>query len=215
MTDDFQAVERKRIAFSRAMKQYIAAGNKYLNPAPELGYEHLQECELLPNRFEILKRLPRHGRVAEVGVDRGDFSVRILETALPSELVLIDIDTGRISAENRHKLEASGVTQIIQGDSSTKIAELEDESFDWIYIDGDHKYDGVKKDIEAALPKVKKSGLLAFNDYTVWSPQSMFHCGVARAVNELCRNDGWRLVYLCLHSLFYNDVVVARIGAKL
>lgn len=215
MTDDFKAVESKRTAFARAMKKYIASGNQYLNPAPALGYEHLQECEVLPNRYEILKRLPRHGRVAEVGVDRGDFSLCILETAMPTELVLIDIDTDRIVAENREKLEASGITQIIQGDSSAKIAELEDGSMDWIYIDGDHKYDGVKKDIEAALPKVKMNGLLAFNDYTVWSPQTMFHCGVARAVNELCLSDGWRLVYLCLHPLFYNDVVIARIGAKL
>jgi len=214
MTDDFQAVEAKRVAFARAMKKYIASGNRYLDPAPALDYEHLQGCELLPNRYEILKRLPRHGRVAEVGVDRGDFSVRILETAMPSELKLIDIDTGRISAENRQVMEASGVAQIMQGDSSATIAELEDESFDWIYIDGDHKYDGVKKDIEAAARKVKENGLLVFNDYTVWSPQAMFHCGVARAVNELCRSDGWRMVYLCFHSLFYNDVAITRIGAK-
>lgn len=215
MTDDFRAVEKKRIAFAQAMKQYIASGNKYLNRAPVLGYEHLQGCEILPNRFDILKRLPRHGRVAEVGVDSGDFSVCILETAMPSELMLIDIDTGKITAKNRRNLEASGVAQIMQGDSSTKITELEDESMDWIYIDGDHKYDGVKKDIEAALRKVKMNGLLVFNDYTVWSPQSMGHCGVARAVNELCISDGWRLVYLCLQPLFYNDVVIARIGSKL
>ena len=214
MTDDFQAVEAKRVAFAREMKKYIAAGNRYLDPAPALDYEHLQGCEILPDRFEILKRLPRHGRVAEVGVDRGDFSVRILETAMPSELKLIDIDTGRISAENRPIIEASGVAQIMQGDSSTTIAELEDESFDWIYIDGDHRYDGVKKDIEAAAGKVKENGLLVFNDYTVWSPTSMFHCGVARAVNEFCRSDGWRMVYLCFQSMFYNDVAITRIGTK-
>jgi precorrin-6B methylase 2 len=183
-----------------------------LHPAPQLGYEHLAGCELVPDRLEILKRLPRDGVAAEIGVDKGEFSNQILKTARPRLLYLIDADTSRISETNRELLEQSSAARLIEGDSSSILSTLPDGCLDWIYIDGDHRYDGVVRDIEAAVQKIKRNGFLVFNDYTVWSPETMYHCGVARAVNELCIRDGWRLVYLCLHKMFYNDVVIQRMG---
>jgi predicted O-methyltransferase YrrM len=49
------------------------------------------------------------------------------------------------------------------------------ESIDFLYIDGDHTYDGVKKDFEMYAPLVRKGGIVAFhdivtkgNDHKVW-----------------------------------------------
>ena len=42
---------------------------------------------------------------------------------------------------------------------------FQDGSLDFIYIDGDHSYEGVKKDIQLWFPKVKKGGLVAGHDY--------------------------------------------------
>ncbi|HSG36832.1 MAG TPA: hypothetical protein VLA27_05270, partial [Paracoccaceae bacterium] len=66
------------------------------------------------------------------------------------------------------------------------------------------------RDIAAALPRLKPDGALIFNDYAVWSPTSMFHCGVARAVNELCLSSNWRLRYLAMQPMMYNDVMLVR-----
>lgn len=52
----------------------------------------------------------------------------------------------------------------------------EDQSLDFVLIDGSHQYEDVKADIAAWLPKMKKGGLLAGDDYN-WS-------GVSRAVRE-------------------------------
>ena len=53
-----------------------------------------------------------------------------------------------------------------------------DETMDFVYIDGNHKYEAVKADIEHWLPKVKKHCLLSGHDY--------HNCaGVKQAVNEL------------------------------
>lgn len=41
----------------------------------------------------------------------------------------------------------------------------EDESLDFVFIDGMHTYAAVKEDITAWLPKVKKGGILAGHDY--------------------------------------------------
>jgi predicted O-methyltransferase YrrM len=50
---------------------------------------------------------------------------------------------------------------------------------DFIFIDGDHSYEGVLSDIELYLPKLKPGGCVAFHDYV----GSSFH-GLQQAVNE-------------------------------
>lgn len=53
-----------------------------------------------------------------------------------------------------------------------------DNDFDFIYIDGDHTYEGVSRDLDLFLPKIKKGGIVAGHDYTNnWE-------GVRRAVDE-------------------------------
>ena len=41
---------------------------------------------------------------------------------------------------------------------------LKDNKVDFIYIDGDHNYEGVKKDFEMYSPLVRKGGIIAFHD---------------------------------------------------
>lgn len=53
----------------------------------------------------------------------------------------------------------------------------EDESLDFVYIDGSHDYESVKEDILAWIPKVKIGGVIAGHDYD--------HAGVKQAVDEL------------------------------
>jgi len=45
------------------------------------------------------------------------------------------------------------------------VDEFEDNSIDFIYIDGNHSYEDTKKDIELYLPKVKPNGYIAGHDY--------------------------------------------------
>ena len=59
-----------------------------------------------------------------------------------------------------------------------------DETFDLVYIDGLHTYDGVKNDIELYLPKVKKGGYIAGHDYN-----SKHFPGVKDAVDEFFTPD--------------------------
>lgn len=39
------------------------------------------------------------------------------------------------------------------------------ETFDWIYIDGRHDYDGVMIDFHATWPLLRKGGVMVFDDY--------------------------------------------------
>jgi hypothetical protein len=42
---------------------------------------------------------------------------------------------------------------------------IKNESLDFVYIDANHKYDAVKKDLELWYPKVRKGGVFAGHDY--------------------------------------------------
>jgi hypothetical protein len=41
---------------------------------------------------------------------------------------------------------------------------INDDSLDFVFIDGDHSYEGVKNDINAWLPKIKKDGFIIGHD---------------------------------------------------
>jgi len=43
--------------------------------------------------------------------------------------------------------------------------EIKDESLDYAFIDGDHSYEGVKRDITLWWPKVKKGGWIGGHDW--------------------------------------------------
>ncbi len=131
---------------------------------PMLMEKHLEKCRVLPCREAILRRMPVGGIVAEVGVETGRFSQSILEICRPSTLHLIDLDLQRFAIHDKFRSEIdAGVVYLHEGNSSSLLQEFTDGYFDFIYIDADHSYAGVKRDIQAAKSKIKEGGLLIFN----------------------------------------------------
>ena len=66
---------------------------------------------------------------------------------------------------------------------SMDAARLVEGDFDFIFVDGDHRYDGALLDIKTWLPRVKAGGVLAGDDYL-----HEFQ-GVIRAVGESFGDD--------------------------
>jgi len=65
---------------------------------------------------------------------------------------------------------------------STEAAGLfRDGFFDFVYIDGDHRYKPVQDDIRAWLPKVRRGGILGGHDYFGWTK---WNHQVKNAVND-------------------------------
>lgn len=61
-------------------------------------------------------------------------------------------------------------------------------SLDYVYIDADHHYEAVRRDIAAWLPKIKPGGLIAGHDFCEYPG-----FGVIQAVTErFSRIDVWR-----------------------
>lgn len=58
-----------------------------------------------------------------------------------------------------------GKTKLLKGLSVDMAKQVANESLDFIYLDGDHSYEGVTADLKAWAPKVKKGGIIAGHDY--------------------------------------------------
>jgi predicted O-methyltransferase YrrM len=115
----------------------------------------------------------------QIGAYTGDASVWLLDNILtdPSS-TLTDIDTWEGSDEREHKLISfSGVQDYynqrtekynnllsICSKSEYALPNLRD-SYDFIYIDGDHTAKVVAEDAEACWSILKPNGILAFDDY--------------------------------------------------
>lgn len=93
---------------------------------------------------------------------------------------------------------------IVTGNShSTEVqarvgAILKEESLDFLFIDGDHSYDGVKADHRNYSKLVKPGGLIAFHDIKDTPYHRRMSCEVARFWKELsgdkqefCSNTDW------------------------
>ena len=90
------------------------------------------------------------------------------------------------------------VVERFKGDSRVTVCRMtsdqwfdnqDDDILDWIYVDGDHSYEGCLRDLNNALSKVKKGGMILGDDFghvgARWQKP-----GVTKAVNEFClEND--------------------------
>ena len=187
-------------------------GRSLIRPAPQLRNDHLRDCIVLPTRIVLLEHLPHGGTVAEIGTLHGDFAREILRVANPHELHLVDKFIEPRAREMAEDPSLKGRVHVHEADSAEALKSFPDAFFDWIYIDAQHTYEGVKRDIAAAAAKVKSDGFLVFNDYTMWSYVEMQPYGVVPAVNEFCIEHDWGLAYLTLPDHMYCDVAARRMN---
>jgi SAM-dependent methyltransferase len=172
--------------------------------------ELLADCRVLASRLDIIAKLPQRGRFAEVGTLFGDFIVQVIEINRPSEVHLFDYSFESLRPENRARLGAFGHVTYHLGDSSTQLAGFADACFDIVYVDADHSYDGVLKDLHQALRVLKPDGWLVCNDYTLWDPTQCLPYGVYSAINRFANENNLRFEFLGLHQDGFHDVALRR-----
>jgi len=86
--------------------------------------------------------------------------------------------------------------EFVRGFSQDVVDKFKDDSIDFIYIDANHQYEFVKKDIELYYPKVKIGGWFGGHDYTNSSETKREGFGVFKAVNEFFDTDKINFYYL-------------------
>lgn len=85
--------------------------------------------------------------------------------------------------KTRKNLERFNNIEIYKGYSFDILSKFPDNMFDFIFIDGDHTYNGVKKDLEVAVLKIKIGGMLSIHDF--YTDAGNNWPGVEKACNEI------------------------------
>lgn len=154
----------------------------------------------------VLQCLPRNGVGMEIGVWRGDFSANILRIAEPRKLYLVDpwkatsSATHRKSWYSREKVTQERMDQLFEhvksrfssdiaaqrvmvhrAPSHEVLPTLTAGAFDFVYIDGDHTFEGVSKDLSGAFRIVRVGGLVCGDDY---SQSGWWGDGVVRGLHQ-------------------------------
>ena len=184
---------------------------------PKLAPQHIQNCRLLVSREELLNILPKNSICAEVGILEGYFSEEILKSVQPKKFHLIEINEFFVNDVMERLKPLAQPGQIIPhvGNSYDLLEEFEDNYFDWIYIDGNHTYEYVKKELLVAKRKVKTEGLILLNDYLLYDHINKYRMGVIDATNEFCLEHEYELVYLAFHPQMYSDVALRKRGVAI
>ncbi|MEX0780849.1 MAG: class I SAM-dependent methyltransferase [Balneolales bacterium] len=173
-------------------------------PKVPLHMKHVQNCELLLNREELLKKMKKQSIVAEIGVDEGKFSRLIHKIVQPGKLHLIDMwGTDRFHEGKFQEVQSFFENEIKQQKvmihkklSVNAAHDFIDNYFDWIYIDTDHSYETTRNELRLYAPKVKQGGIIAGHDYVKGNWITTYRYGVIEAVHEFCVNNDWELIYL-------------------
>ncbi len=132
--------------------------------------QHFLKHLIETNNFRIM---------IEVGIDTGKTTFHLLDT-IP-QLTIYAVDTDISKFYNVSVKEKYGDRLVpIQGYSFQVADQFADNFADIIFIDADHSYASVKKDILKYMPKLKKGGLLTGHDID--------YPGVNKAVNEVIKD---------------------------
>jgi hypothetical protein len=78
--------------------------------------------------------------------------------------------------------------KICKSSSITFLQNQQDNTYDIIYFDGDHSYEGVKNDLINGYNKIKNGGYIMGHDYemNMKKVNHMYDFGVKQAVDEFC-----------------------------
>lgn len=153
---------------------------------------------------ELLNRLGLTGTGAEVGVENGFFARRVLDQWRGRLVYLVDVwqpmddywdVTNAPEREQVLRLHRTvenvaphwGRVRIVQERSENAARLVPDAALDWVYLDANHEYGHVLRDLELWAPKVRPGGLIAGHDFLdeerhILGVRTVY--GVKRAVHE-------------------------------
>jgi len=197
--------------------------------------------ELHENIFEDRESMLQHycktipnPKILEIGIFKGEFLDYLVQNSGASSIDGVDLfegitfsgdvdgnnsisyDVGKSYIDLTEKYKNNPAVRLYKSDSSTFLASVADNKYDIIYIDGDHSYEGSKKDLEQSFKKIKNGGYIMGHDYemNMKKAKTTYNFGVKQAVDEFCEKYNQILlakamdgcVSFCIHIQKSSDI---------
>lgn len=130
----------------------------------------------------MVKEFPSESHFVEIGSWPGKsatfMAVEILNSRKNIKFDCIDLWPNNFEQFNKNISPVRAKINPIRSSSWNAMAQYQNESIDFIFIDACHDYFSVLLDIKVCLPKLKRNGILAGHDYSPPWP------GVIKAVDQ-------------------------------
>lgn len=174
-------------------------------PFGKEAYNSIEPFLPYPRNF-IAKQLPKHAVGCEIGTYEGAFTKKIFQFAKPKHLFLVDPWMAPYSTGSRHDSQEiqdirfsrvqkmfeplidQGRITLIRKTSNDALCNFEKNSLDFVYIDGDHSYEQVSKDLKNYYPVIKPGGMLCGDDYNEMHPETK------RGVDDFVKDGNYDLL---------------------
>ena len=88
------------------------------------------------------------------------------------------------------KFKVDDIITVFEGDSRKMIHNVMDNWYDVIFIDGGHEYNIVKSDVENGYKKIKKGGIMVFDDFS-GDENTYDEFNIKDATEEMLETDTW------------------------
>jgi len=146
----------------------------------------------------LLRHATGKSRLAEIGVWEGGTTRRLRELMAPGG-TLFAIDPhppGRLGVSYQRLIARGEVGRVANGTvvwlreagaEAAREREVAAQPFDFVFVDGDHTYKGLRQDWEAWAPLVASGGVIALHDSLL--PEGHVDAGSVRYSNEVVVHD--------------------------
>lgn len=156
----------------------------------------------------IQHHLPENIVGAELGVFEGNFSKILKNSNKFERLYLVDIFEGSMYSGDKNGNNGKTINlnesyrklielykncpmiDVIKNTSFNFLNSLKENSLDFVYIDVDHSYNAVKKDLDISRLKIKNCGIIGGHDYN-----KIQFSGVFNAVNEFVNKYNLEIIF--------------------
>jgi len=161
---------------------FMRRGTKYLSI---FSYTNLAERETL---YNLARNLKDGSVIVEVGSHLGATSCMLALGNKNNKIFCVDPWKNETMPEGlrdtfpefKHNTKDFSNITPLRG-TSEDVVKTFNEKIDFLFIDGDHSYEAVKKDVFNWLPKCKENAIIAFHDV---GPVGSIEYGVNKVIQE-------------------------------
>lgn len=136
----------------------------------DLSWHYIIFCGFSLNKSNL--------KILEIGTQEGYFSNFLSKIFISSKIITIDLPVKEIREMNKHMSDSQfdlylkkrnsnlnrGNIEYIEMNSKDLLKKFNENSFDLIWIDGDHKAPQVERDIDNALKIIRNNGIIFCDD---------------------------------------------------